>query len=228
MLAGQLPWRRDSPPLLFLSERGYERSHRSACPLVAAQEDLAQPPPSWCPSQYFQLSFTQMHKPAGMVLAERMPTPPPPDGALDLTTDNALLLDPKNSKLLEEILVRHACMHAGPTCLPACTCTCMCSMMQQCRAAQQLKYRCIGLPVMTMHARPCFLARGLDGRVHACEAGRRVRMCCLVWRHHCLSCCPAIRQQPSVKPSPALDWTGGQGRMAGTRCWCAVDARNER
>lgn len=40
-----------------------------------------------------------------MVLAERRAVPPPPDGALDLTVDNTLLLDPKNAQQLEEMLV---------------------------------------------------------------------------------------------------------------------------
>ena len=66
------------------------------------------PPPDWSPNAYFQLSFTQLHTPPGMVLAERVPKAPPPHGSIDVTRDRALLLDPKNKEILEEILVRPA------------------------------------------------------------------------------------------------------------------------
>ncbi|GIL53450.1 hypothetical protein Vafri_9052 [Volvox africanus] len=69
------------------------------------QEDTAVPPPEWAPNAYFQLSFTQLHVPKDMVLATRIPKlPPPPDGSIDLTRDNAALLKPGNERMLAEIL----------------------------------------------------------------------------------------------------------------------------
>ncbi|KXZ54725.1 hypothetical protein GPECTOR_4g793 [Gonium pectorale] len=73
--------------------------------LQPLQEDTAMPPPLWAPNAYFQLSFTQMHVPKDMVLATRIPKPPPPpEGSIDLTRDNSRLLQPGNEKLMADIL----------------------------------------------------------------------------------------------------------------------------
>lgn len=50
---------------------------------------------------------TQVHVPKDMVLATRIPRPPPPpDGSIDVTADNSNILKPGNEKLMADILVR--------------------------------------------------------------------------------------------------------------------------
>ncbi|KAG2442229.1 hypothetical protein HYH02_009713 [Chlamydomonas schloesseri] len=69
------------------------------------QEDTSVPPPDWAPNAFFQLSFTQVHVPKDMVLATRIPRPPPPpDGSIDVTADNAHILKPGNEKIMADIL----------------------------------------------------------------------------------------------------------------------------
>lgn len=76
------------------------------------QEDTSVPPPEWAPNAYFQLSFTQLHVPPGMVLATRVPrfrVPPPGgpgEGAVDLSADNRALLAPGNEQFMKDMLVR--------------------------------------------------------------------------------------------------------------------------
>lgn len=114
------------------------------------------PPPDWAPNSYFQLSFTQLHYPPGMVLAERMPKPPPPHGALDLTQDSKLLLDPSNQAIMDEILVSfaHECMMTLAV-LPLLTHE-RCS---RCRASQ---HGCACMYVALTHS------RGLPHEIFSC------------------------------------------------------------
>ncbi len=91
------------------------------------------PPPAWAPNAYFQLSFTQLHVPKDpSVLATRTPQrPPPPPGAVDLTANNAMLLQPGNEERMREIIVsglpwvRRACPLglSGPTDAAATECS---------------------------------------------------------------------------------------------------------
>ncbi len=79
------------------------------------------PPPGWAPNAYFQLSFTQLHVPHGMVLATRVPrfrVPPPGgpgEGAVDLTADNRALLAPGNEQFMKDTLVRWRKGRCGPS-----------------------------------------------------------------------------------------------------------------
>lgn len=68
------------------------------------QEDTSMPPPAWAPNAYFKLSFTQLHVPKDMVLATRMPQRLLVPGAVDLSGNNAMLLQPGNEERMREII----------------------------------------------------------------------------------------------------------------------------